>query len=142
MNELSGVGEFIYSKLAADSAFVALVGTKVYPDVAPQGTAHPFVIHQFLSAQDRGGVGERTRIFTRPVFLIKAVTLAGNYAQADQIADRIDEVFLGQKGTAESGQLIIQGCHRIQPIRYSEIISGVRYNHCGGQYRFFVHKRV
>jgi hypothetical protein len=41
----------IYEALAGFAALSALVGTRVYPDIAPQDVARPFVVWQEISLQ-------------------------------------------------------------------------------------------
>jgi len=44
------LGEVIRSALANDAAVVALVGTKIFPNVAPQGTLAPWIVYIEVSA--------------------------------------------------------------------------------------------
>mgnify|MGYP002639966762 CR=1 FL=1 len=40
----------IYSILSGNAAVAAIVGTKIYPEIAPQGDAMPFIVYQIQSA--------------------------------------------------------------------------------------------
>lgn len=134
-NELFGVDTFLVGKLRADAALTTFVGTRVFTDLAPQGTAFPYVTLLFQSAIDRNAIPADRRIFTQVRYLIKAVTQEDGYAVAKQIADRIDRVLIGQEGDVP-GEGIHVGCvYREEAVRYVEIDQGRRINHLGGRYR-------
>lgn len=46
---MASVEESIYTKLQATSAVTALVSTRVYPIVAPQGAALPYITYQKIA---------------------------------------------------------------------------------------------
>lgn len=39
------IGQYIYTKLAADSAVTALVGTRIYPVFLPQNAEYPAIVY-------------------------------------------------------------------------------------------------
>ncbi len=140
-SELYGADKFIHGLLAASVGLAALVGDRIYSEVAPQGAAFPHVVFSFQSGLDRNAIGA-FRIFTRPTYLVKAVTKDFSLATANQIAAIADDVLMGARGTIPSEQVSVMGCHRLMPVRYTEVRDGVRYNHVGGQYRLFVCKET
>jgi hypothetical protein len=145
-NEATGVDAFIYSRLSADSELLSLLGgtAKIYSELAPESTPTenhdpPYVLLSFLASVDVNSVGSDRRVMTRPVYAVRAVTTGFSFAGADQIADRIDAVLMGARGTTDNGTLSILGMFREEIIRRVEVMpGGVRVNYVGGRYRCFV----
>jgi hypothetical protein len=136
-NEVHLASEFIYHRLTADAALTALVGPRVYHEFAGPSAVYPHVLILFLAATDANAVGADQRIFTRPLFLVEAVTAENTWATAQSIADRIEARLLGASGT-QSGVTIL-GMYREGPMRRVEITpEGQRINHYGGRWRSFV----
>lgn len=133
-HELYGLDQFIVGKLRADAALTALVGIRVFTDLAPEGTQFPYVIVQAQSAIDRNAIPADRRIFTQASYLIKAVTQADSYQTASQIAQRIDVVLRGQDGDVPAEGIHVGCIYRTEAIRYAEVEAGRRINHCGGRY--------
>ncbi len=84
-------GEAIRAVLAADATLTALVGTKIFPNLAPQGTVPPFVVYQQISGvpQNRltgGSVGRLTE------FRMQLDSYARTYLEAHSVADAVDAV--------------------------------------------------
>ena len=40
------IGIYTRAKLLADAEIASLLGTKVYPSVAPEGTLSPFIVYE------------------------------------------------------------------------------------------------
>lgn len=138
-SELIATDDLIRDLLVADSALAtALGGNKVWADVAPQGTAFPYVILAFLSSPDMDVVGG-ARVFTQPLYLVKAVTTDHSWAKAGVIANRIDAVLQQASGTVVAQGVEIQSIVRESIIRYTEVPTGTSQiiRHYGGQYRCF-----
>lgn len=141
MNELQAAAKWLYTTLAAHAGVSALVGTRVYEGRRPPGTALPAIVFQHLGGADRRAMGADKRLFSRPVFLVKAIAEGESYASADAIASAIDAALQGVGGTATVGDqdYTIRGCERLEPVRYLEAASDqTRFNHSGGQFRLFV----
>jgi len=142
-NELYQLGVFIYGKLQANGALTALVGTRVYPEFAPQNAVYPLVTYSLISSPDRNAVGHDRRIFTEPLILVKAIVSESSWVTASAIADAIDSALMGaNNNNVVNPTLKVQGCFREMAVRYTEVpqgTSGTRYNHAGGRYRFFCH---
>lgn len=135
-NEIQLTSDFIYHRLTADTALTALVGTRVYHEFAAATASYPYVLILFLAGTDANAIGADQRVFTRPLFLVEAVTQEANWLTAQQIADRIEARLLGASGT-QSG-LTIMGMFRERPLRRVEITpEGTRLNHLGGAWRCF-----
>lgn len=145
-NEVHLTSEFIYHRLTADATLVSLVSSTdplthvvtphIYHEFAGSGAAYPHVLILFLAGTDANAIGADQRIFTRPLFLVEAVTQEPNWLIAQQIADRIEARLLGASGT--QGALTVMGMFRERPLRRVEITNeGLRINHLGGNWRSF-----
>lgn len=70
--------QIVHTLLAGDAGVSALVGARIYPVEAPQGTATPFLVYQHLSASDVDPITALAGgTITRAVISITAV--AGEY---------------------------------------------------------------
>jgi hypothetical protein len=142
-NELYQLGVFINQTLQASSGLTALVGTRVYPEFAPQNAVYPMVIYGLISSPDRNAVGADRRMFTEPLMIVRGVVSSpSSWVVASQIADAIDSALVGANNLSVLSPAIhIHGCFREMAVRYSEVpqgTSGTRFQHVGGRYRFFV----
>ena len=136
--ELLGTDDLIRDLLVADATLAGLVGTRIYPDQAVQGAAFPYVIFTFLSGEDTEVIGG-FRVYTDPLYLVKAVTVDSNYTRAGQIFDRIDTVLQRASGTRAEHGIVVQSITRERTTRYPETPpQGTTIRHYGGQYRLFV----
>ena len=138
MSELNAADRWIYGALAADTALVAVVGARIYVDLAPQTTpptATPYVVWQMQSATDLMVIGG-IRVWSNAVYLVrgvdKSLTWGGN---SKTMADRIDAALHRASGTNVDGQ--VYACVREQAWRMMEVSDGVVYRHSGGIYRLY-----
>lgn len=143
VNELDAADKFVFDQLAAQSGLTALVGTKIFSEIAPREkdgaeVVPPYVVYAFISGVDRLAIG-RTRILVRPLYLVRAVTQADSFVTAAAIADQIDLALHNAPPAVPIAGVQVMGADRTQLIRFTEVEDGVRYNHVGGQYRLFVH---
>ncbi|HEU4752062.1 MAG TPA: DUF3168 domain-containing protein [Armatimonadota bacterium] len=144
MNELQAAERWLVGILRGDATLAGLVGTRIYASIAPQEATFPYVLLSYQGGPDRNAVGREARLFTRPVYLVKAVADAGtvgfDYSAADLVASAVDAVLLGAKGTNVLAGVTYQiDCAgREQPVRYPELSGAKRYAHVGGLYRLFI----
>lgn len=138
VNELDAASKFIYAQLTGNVTLMGLVNG-VFEDLAPQEVLPPYVIFSFQSALDLQALPPVTRILTRPIYLVKAVTQGDTHAASAAIANQIELSLLQQQGLV--GGIVILGEHRLEPIQFTEARDGVRYSHVGGLYRLFVHNQ-
>lgn len=92
------IEQALYKELVATAGVVALVGTRVYPVQAPQGTSLPYVTYEVLRAhpiQEHSGSGGLNGL--RISYLCHAPTYAG----AKGIAAAIRAAFEGRSGTVQ-----------------------------------------
>ena len=79
------VGATIYSMLKDDSAVSALVGTRIYPELAEEGAATPYVVYSVVSntpvdTKDSAPVDEAQ---------LEVFSVADTYAAANDLADKV-----------------------------------------------------
>lgn len=127
--------EWLYTVLSGDATITGLVGSRIYDGLAPQGAALPFVVFNFQGGVDLRGVGT-VRVFNSGLYQVKAICQGESYAPAAAIADRIDELIHGNRGSVSDGSVV--DCVREQPLTLIEQQNGVQYRHVGGLYRIIV----
>jgi hypothetical protein len=136
-DETTRIDTWLRARLAADSALTAVVGTRLYGELAPQATATPFVVWQLVDVDDVVGATAATRIMVTSTWAVKAVadaaTFAGPLATA---ADRIDAVLHAAVGGA-AGDATVWTAVRERPLRLVEVDDGVTWRHLGGIYRIW-----
>lgn len=138
--ELALTEQWLYGRLAADAALIAEVGgalaTRIYADVAPLGTASPWVVFQLQTPQaDTRGVGN-VRILTNGQYLVRGIAASTDLTRLDTIAERIDALLNHVQGAITG--LTVVASYRIRPFRLTEIVDGVSYLHLGGLYQLLV----
>jgi len=127
--------EWLYTVLSGDATITSLVGSRIYDGISPQGVIFPYIIYSFLGGADTRGVGT-VRVFNSGLYQVKAVCEGESYAPAAAIADRIDELIHGNRGSVSDGSVV--DCVREQPLTLIEQQNGVQYRHVGGLYRIIV----
>ena len=90
---------FLYQRLTSRTAVSSLIGTRVFPLIAPQGTPLPLVVYQ-RTAVDRpqsltGNVGN-------PVVTLQLTTYGTSYTSVKNIARQIRLAVDGWTGTTAS----------------------------------------
>jgi hypothetical protein len=130
--------QWLVGVLLGDAEVAALVGERVYSELAPQGAVMPYVTIQNQASVDVLGVGSR-RIMSELVYVVRAVGRGASYVGLAPIADAIDRVLHLSRGETEEGWVL--GCRREQPFRRPEVTSGVQYRHLGGLYRLWVQEK-
>lgn len=129
-------GVFYRDLLAADAPLTALIGNRISYDFAGASPTYPYVLVLYLSGTDRNTVGATGRAFTRPLFLVEAITADDNWLVAKSICDRIDAVLVNASGTPTG--LTIMGVFREREMRRIEVTKeAVVLRHLGGEYRCF-----
>ena len=74
----------VYAALAAAAAVTAIVGTRIYPDEAPEDTEPPLVIHQATSIEPEYAL-DGALAFRRSI--VSLTCWAATRAQANALAD-------------------------------------------------------
>ena len=79
-------GKAIYSILTSTSAVSAIVGTRVYPQIAAQGGAFPFGVYVL---QDTSPSDTKSGVSTLDEIRYDIVVASENYAQASDLTGKI-----------------------------------------------------
>jgi len=138
VNELTGICTYIMNRLNASAGIVAAVGDRIHFAKIPKGSAYPAIVFTFLTSLDKQTVaGER--IFTTPIFHVKAVDTSDDPANAMAIATLIDQALNKAPGANPVSGLHVIGGYRTQIIFIPEVIQDVTFYHVGGEYRFVIH---
>lgn len=134
--ETMGVGEWIYTTLAADGTIRAALGTadpRIYEDIAPQGTVPPYIIYSYESGADELTVNARgAAVMT---YAVRAVVRSPYFTDAAPLARRINALLDHAAGSATLYPVIVNACVRIEPFRLAERTEGIDYRHLGGRFR-------
>ena len=137
-SEASACAEFIYKTLSGDAALADIIGDRLYPDIAPLGTAHPYSTYAFQSpGVDAVSVG-LVRATSSPKFHVKTVTDGNSYSPISPASDRTDALLHGARvpWPSAAAPTVMLTCTRESELRYSEFTNNIRYNHLGALYAF------
>lgn len=133
MAEVTTVDTWIYGTLSVDAGLLALVSTRIYLDVAPEGASFPFVVFQLQTPErDLVTLGAR-RVWSTGMWLVRGVDKATSFTTLKSIEARIDALLHGVSGSVTGGT--VYESVREMPFRLTEVVDRVRYLHLGGIYR-------
>jgi hypothetical protein len=110
------IEQAIYARLSADAAVTALVGTRVYPVVAPQKTAKPFIVYRRIDTEHANSK-TRGRTTDSARALVEVQAIASTYSGARALAEKVrlslqnysGAVSIAGGGTVNIGGIISQG---------------------------------
>ena len=92
MNE----GKAIYTILTEDAGVSAVVGSRVYPQVAAQGAAFPFVVYVL---QDNTPSDTKSGVSTLDEVRYDIIVASENYAEASDLTEKIRTALDRYSGT-------------------------------------------
>lgn len=124
----------LYARLAGDATLTGLLATptSIFKDVAPAGSALPFVVF----SQPMLGVVQytmgRTKAFEAQTYLVKGVAQGDDQTIAGAIHDRIFVVLQDAPLVVSGFSLLV--CQLAGRIAYTETTEGVLIRHAGGRY--------
>jgi hypothetical protein len=132
VNESREAAKWIYQSLTADSALVALVGARIYREVAPESATFPLVLFWSTGGSDLLG-NDAARIWTEATFTIEAVCDGASADKAEAIAARISALFDRASGATTTARIL--SCVRESPTDSIDQDGGTLYPRLGGSYR-------
>jgi len=108
------VGAAIYSMLKDDSAVSALVGTRIYPELAEEGAATPYVVYSVVSntpvdTKDSAPVDEAQ---------LEVFSVADTYAAANDLADKV------RAALSRKSQIVYETV-TVQSVKYTNEVTEV-----------------
>lgn len=112
------------------------LGYKAHPGVAPQGSAMPYVLYQFMprpGGSDTTALGG-TRVLVRLRYLIKAV--AGSLSEAEPLVLAIDQALQDTEGPQNG--YYVSNVRRLEPFELPTVEDGELYWQTGGYYELEV----
>lgn len=132
--------QWLFATLSADSTLTGLVGARIFSEVAPPGSAFPFIVFALSTADDVIGATEADRIMVDAQWTILAVDETLTWVGSLQdIADRVDTLLRSSSGgTADSATVF--AAHRIRPLRLLEERDGRQFRKLGGLYRLLIQR--
>ena len=80
------IGKAIYNILSTNSDVSTLVGTRIFPNVAPQTTTFPFIIYDFNGVQPNDTKDGASTLDTNDVMIS---CYSETYSQASDLAQKI-----------------------------------------------------
>ena len=100
------VGAAIYSLLVNDSAVSAIVGTRIYPELAEEGASAPYVVYSVVSntpsdTKDGTPIDEAQ---------LEIFSIGNTYAAANDLADKV-RAALDRKSQIVVGTVTVQSIH-------------------------------
>ena len=142
--ELGLVDTWLTSTLTGHTGLTALVGSRVYDALAPQGAVYPHVVFQLQAAGADTVVVGGIRLAANVLYAVRAVTAvlttaqSPGYASARAIAAQIDAALHAKRATVTGGAVL--SCHRERPLKLPPETStgGAMYYAEGGLYRIRV----
>lgn len=136
MSEAYATRLVIASSLGADSQIAAIVGTRIFFGVKPEGDALPAIVFSQLGGEDSQTV-DGNRIFANPVFYIKG--MGQDDVISAKLASYIDRVISALNYTPvtwDGHDYVVQVARRNAESQFVESRDGLEYYHNGGNYRF------
>lgn len=129
---------WILDMLEANTALVALVGTKIFSYLVPKNTVAPYVVFEFdPPGEDELGIGG-TRILSTLPYRVIAVGQTKTFASLEAIAKEIDVALHAKSGPVTGGGFVNE-CIRISPLAEVEPVDGLKeFRHLGGIYQLRV----
>jgi hypothetical protein len=100
------VGAAIYSLLVNNSAVSAIVGTRIYPELAEEGASAPYIVYSVVS-NTPSDTKEGTPIDEAQ---LEIFSVGNTYAAANDLADKV-RAALDRKSQIVVGTVTVQSIH-------------------------------
>lgn len=99
------VGKAIYSRLTSDAPTAAIVGTRVFPDEAPQkNRTFPLIVYELTDQQNVRSYSGSSGLASR---IVRIECAARTKEAAQALAEAVDDALDNQSGTW--GGIVVQG---------------------------------
>jgi len=130
-----GIYSAIRSILVADATLTSLVGSKIYPNAAPQGTQSPFVVINVISNLP---TNTKAQASTMDRYRIQVSTFSTDFDTCQTVKNRIRVLLENVINTTSSGTTIqvSQFQNEVDGIDQMSTLDGTFYNY--SDYFFFV----
>jgi hypothetical protein len=96
------IGKLIYAVVASDATLVSLIGTRVYPEEAPNTVAYPYITFSKVNTQPT-----RVKNIVSPLDMVKVTffVYSKNYDTSENVAIALRNKFDNLRGTYNSVNL-------------------------------------
>jgi hypothetical protein len=93
------IGKLIYAVVASDATLVGLVGTRVYPEEAPNTVTYPYITFSKVNTQPT-----RVKNIVSPLDMVKVTffVYSNNYDTSENVAIALRNKFDNLRGTYNS----------------------------------------
>lgn len=125
---------WIYGLITGDSSLETSLGDRVYSDVAPEGTAYPFVTLTLVDVMPAENA-YADNIFDVERWDVKVVDKSNSFKTARTIAETIRGLIHKKTGTG------IHGARFIQKRQYSQIDNGAVYRYIVQEFEIYTNNQ-
>lgn len=115
--------KWLTSTLKGDTAFAAVMGTRIYAEIAPRGTTYPLTTIQMVGPAEQIGNAYDDRIMDEEIWQIDLAAQANSYSGLEVAADRARALLHKTTGTG------VIACVYAGNLRFAEEVAGVDYRH-------------
>ena len=138
-DEAVQVLEAVYAILSASQPLADALGVpladlpdRVWPDVAPDATAAPFVVFAIQpDSTDHLALGDQPRIFTTAMVDAKVIGQTRDYGSLAPAARALYEALHGRTNVEVADGGVVLTMRRTGGIQYPEQAGGIEYRHLG-----------
>ena len=121
---------WLYATLKNDTTLAAVIGARIYADIAPEGSIYPLaILSQVISLPVANWSADK--VMNDEVWRVRLTTDKADYGAIETAAERIQTLLHKQTGTG------VIGCTAEGITRFSEIESGQVYKHLVLEFRIF-----
>lgn len=131
-DEATAIRAWLYSRLTGDTDLSEILGDRVFPNLAPAGTAFPFAVYSRQASSETASLG-MVRAVVYPLILIKIYDRESGFSRITDAQDRVDALLHGQSVTI--GEMGLK-CVRRQALESAEIVNNVQSRWLGQVYAF------
>jgi hypothetical protein len=98
--------KIVYAVLSGHAGTVALVGTGIYPGVAPESAGTPRIVYQEITLLPVSAMGSDTGLMRSRM---QVSVWGADYTQSKDVADQVRDALQRYRGTA--GGIEVQACY-------------------------------
>lgn len=138
-DEQAQVLEWAYATLTTDQALADALGwnlermpDQAHPDVAPAGTASPWLVYSAGEAVDAGVLGPHARTFVTVPLNVRIIWETEDPGQPAPAARRLYALLHGAQNAPVTDGGTILTVRRTVALSYGEDAGGIQYRHTGG----------
>lgn len=128
------VDQFLYQRITAKTAVTALVGSRVYREIAPQDAQLPLIVFARIDQEDLAAIGQpvTSAVYTYDVQIhAEGESATPLVAAADAIAEALD----GASGVVGGAQVSARKVRDTRVPTY--VVDGLIHQRVGSEYELF-----